>query len=219
MRSSSPARRVRRRPSPLLLLRRRPRLWWAVTLALALAAGALTAGAVERAVAARAAWGTTTTVLVAVRGVAAGEPIGAGDVERQARPAAMVPPTALRELPDRAVAGAAVVEGEVLVRERLAGAGLRGPAARLPSGTRAVAIPAEPGLTPPVEVGDHVDVIVALAAAAAGDGPPGFTLVPRAVVVAVDEHAVTVGVPADDAARVVVALGAGAVTLALVGAG
>jgi hypothetical protein len=82
-------------------------------------------------------------------------------------------------------------------------------------GTRGIAIPVEPGTAPPLSPGDRVDVRVARSAEVAGDGPPGFTLATAAPVVDVGDAAVTVAVRADDAPRVAVALGAGAVTLAL----
>src|SRR3546814_7635655 len=122
------------------------------------------------------------------------------------------------ELPDGQVLRSAVYEGEVLVGERLAPVGVHVLAATLPTGTRAVAIPVEPGLAPPLQVGDVVDVLVALAPESAGSGPPGFVLAPSVLVVDVGEHAVAVAVERDDAPRVAVALGRGAVTLALVGA-
>jgi len=212
-----PARRIpRRRPSLLLTLRRHPRLWWVVTGAIALASALVVASVVAQAEAAREGWGATEDVLVAVGPLEAGDPIYPSDVAVRARPVATLPASALRHLPTDAVAGAPVVEGEVLVAERLAGAGRSPAAVRLPPGTRAVAIPAEAGLTPPLAVGDLVDVLVALAGDEA-ERPPGFTLVDGAAVVAVDDDAVTVAVPRADAPRVAVALGAGAVTLALVG--
>src|SRR3546814_13349083 len=96
------------------------------------------------------------------------------------------------ELPDGQVLRSAVYEGEVLVGERLAPVGVHGLAATLPTGTRAVAIPVEPGLAPPLQVGDVVDVLVALAPESAGSGPPGFVLAPSVLVVDVGAHAVAV---------------------------
>jgi hypothetical protein len=81
-----------------------------------------------------------------------------------------------------------------------------------------VAVPVEPGLAPPLLVGDRVDVMVALAPELAGDGPPGFVVAADALVVAVDDAAVTIAVRASAAPRIGVALGQGAVTLALLGA-
>jgi hypothetical protein len=73
----------------------------------------------------------------------------------------------------------------------------------------------EPGTTPPLAVGDRVDVLVALPAEAADGGPPGFALATDVVVVDVTEAAVTVAVPRAAAPRLAVAFGQGAVTLAL----
>lgn len=209
----------RRRRRPLLVLRRHPRAWWLVAGATALTASLLASSIVTRAEAARRAWGETAAVVIATRDLAPGARLDAGAVSIEERPLATVPASALTALPEDRVAAAAIVAGEVVVAERLAGEGLDGAAALLPPGTRAMAIPADPSITPPVQVGDHVDLVVALAAPAEGAGtPPGFTLVADALVIAAEEAAVTVAVPRDDTARVAVALGAGAVTLALVGA-
>ncbi|MGV3758399.1 MAG: SAF domain-containing protein [Actinomycetota bacterium] len=208
----------RRRLRPLLALRRHPRAWWLVTGAAALTAGLLASSVVGRAEAARQAWGETAEVVVATRDLSPGDRLDAGALAIERRPLATVPGSALTELPEGRVAAAAIVEGEVVVAERLAGEGLDGVPALLPPGTRAVAIPADPSLTPPVDVGDRVDLVVALAALPEGSAsPPGFTLVADALVVAVTESAVSIAVSRDDTSRVAVALGAGSVTLALAG--
>lgn len=209
----------RRRPSAMLALRRRPRLWWALVVVLALGVGAAVSSATSRAEEARQAWGEVTAVVVATEAVDAGAPLTPAALRIEERPVALVPSSALTEVPVDRVAGAPILAGEVVVAERLAGEGLRGAAALLPPGTRAVAVPAERGLTPPVAVGDRVDVVVALGGdeAQRGGAPPGFTLVEAALVVDVSEEAVTIAVPRGDTARVAVALGTGAITLALVG--
>jgi Flp pilus assembly protein CpaB len=166
----------------------------------------------------RAAWGTREQVLVAEHDLEPGAEVRPSDVTLEARPSAMVPKTALDELPTGAVVRARVLAGEVLVAARIAPAGLSGVAAMLPAGTRAVAIPTEAGSTPPLTVGSRVDVLVALPPEAAGDGPPAFAVATDVVVVAIDDAAVTVAVPRDAAPRIAVALGQGAVTLALIGA-
>lgn len=222
MRSKSYPRRVAAdrwpRPRLGLLLRRRPQLWWLLVISVALTAGWLAAGVVARAERTRAGWGATQAVVVIDHARRAGEALGPGDVALVERPRAVVPADALEALPPGAVLRADVFAGEVLVAGRLAPSGLTGVAAMLPAGTRAVAIPTEAGLVPPLAPGDRVDVLVALPAEAAGDGPPGFAVATSALVVAVDEAGVTVAVPRDTAPRVAVALGQGAVTLALVGA-
>ena len=209
---------VRHRFRPGLMLRRQPRLWWMLVLSVALTAGWLASTVVARADRTRLAWGTSQQVLVAERDLAPGDALLAGDVTLMARPQSMVPATALTELPDGAVIRAEVLRGEVVVAERVAPHGLTGVAATLPPGTRAVAIPTEPGLAPPLTVGDHVDILVALAPELAGDGPPGFAVARAALVVAIDDAAITVAVSRATAPRIAVALGQGAVTLALIGA-
>ena len=111
----------------------------------------------------------------------------------------------------------AVYEGEAIRAERLAAHALSAVAARLPAGTRAMAIPMEAGLVPALTIGDRVDVLVAVPAEAAAGGPPGFALAEAALVVDVTEQAVTVALPRDLAPRLAVAFGHGAVSLALVG--
>ena len=206
-----------RHPRVALALRRHPRWRSPVVLALGLLSGGVVMTAVQGAEDARAAWGRSITVLVAAHDLRAGDQLSASSVRREAHPARLVPDGALTQLPEGARLSAPVFGGEVLREERLASAGASVIAARLPSGTRAVAIPVEPGTTPPLEVGDRVEVLVALPLEAAGEGPPGFALATDVPVVAVSDEAVTIAVERDVAPRIAVAFGHGAVTLALVG--
>jgi Flp pilus assembly protein CpaB len=167
----------------------------------------------------RAAWGRSTTVLVAVHDLQPGDPLDASTTRPEARPEPLVADGALRELPDRARVAEAVYAGEVIRAERLAPGETSRVAARLPPGTLAVAIPLDPGRAPPLEAGDRVDVLVAVSPEAAGSGPPGFALAEAALVVDVDDAAATVAVPRDLAPRLAAAFGQGAVTLALVAGG
>jgi Flp pilus assembly protein CpaB len=206
------------RPRIGLLLRRQPRLWWLVVLASAAATGLSVSHVLATAEATRRAWGTTAPVLVVRHDVTAGSTLSAPDVELVDFPAGLAPDDALDELPEGAVTRVDLSAGEPLLPRRLAGHDLSPLAAVLPPGKRAVAIPTEPGTAPPLDAGDRVDVLVVVAAELAGDGPPGFVIATDAMVVAVDEDAVTVAVERDVAPRVAAALGVGAVTLALVGA-
>jgi Flp pilus assembly protein CpaB len=197
-----------------LALRRRPRLRWALAAAAAAVLGLLVAGAVNRAERARAAWGRTQTVLVATHDLAAGLELEAGDTEARTVPVAAAPRGAVTSAPAGRVVRLPVLGGEVLVRGRLAGTGVTGVAALLPHGTRAVAIPTEPGTAPPLRVGQRVDVV---AVAAGSDGAvPGFVLARAAPVVDVREQAASVAVDPDAVPRIAVALAEGAVSLALV---
>jgi pilus assembly protein CpaB len=172
---------------------------------------------VRKAEDAAAAWGESVPVLVATEDLSAGEPLDAGNTRLDHQPAPLVPDGALTGVPDGGRLAEAVYAGDVIREQRLAPTGLSALAARLPSGTRAMAVPVEPGRVPTLVIGDQVDVLVALSVEAAGEGPPGFALATDVVVVDVDDAAVTIAVPVDVAPRLAVAFGAGAVTLALAG--
>jgi Flp pilus assembly protein CpaB len=208
---------VQHRLDVALALRRRPRYRRALVVALAVLCGFAVHGIVQRAEEAAAAWGTSVRVLVAARDLAPGDRLDRANTRVETHPAPLVPDGALASLPPGRRVADAVLAGEVLREEHLAPAGLSRLAARLPSRTRAMAIPAEPGLVPELVVGDRVDVLVALPPEAAGAGPPGFALASNVLVVAVDDAAVTIAVPVDTAPRLAVAFGTGAVTLALSG--
>ena len=212
------------RPMPLprsldlgLALRRRPRLRSALSAAMAVACGLAVFATLERAEGARRAWGDGVPVLVAVGDLAPGTRLDASNTRVALLPQPLVPAGALSDLPRDGRLVEAVYEGETIRSERLAARALSAVAARLPAGTRAMAIPMEAGLVPALTIGDRVDVLVAVPAEAAAGGPPGFALAEAVLVVDVTEQAVTVAVPRDLAPRLAVAFGQGAVSLALVG--
>jgi Flp pilus assembly protein CpaB len=211
-------RRPRGRPGIALALRRRPRLRGAVVAVIAVGSGTAVAAIVQHAEDARSAWGAGVPVLVASEDLAAGDRLRPGNTRVVAHPAPLVPDGALRVRPSGARVTAPVYAGEAIRRERLAPSGTSAVAARLPSGARAMAIPVDPGTTPPLRVGDRVEVVVALPSEDAGRGAPGFSLATDVPVVDVTEAAVTIAVSRDVAPRLAVAFGQGAVTLALLGA-
>ncbi len=216
-RPSAPPRRRRSPALPAVLgrLGRRPVLWWLATLLLSGLTAQLVTGALARAEAAAARYGTTQAVLVTTRAVDAGEVLGAGAAEVRDVPAGFVPPGAagIEALGSRA--SEALHEGEVVHVGRLAPEGLSAVAALLPPGTRGIAVPVDAGALPLV-VGDAVDVLATVAEVTeAGGGPPTATLASRAPVVDVQEAAVTVAVPDDDATRVAYAVTTGIASLAL----
>jgi Flp pilus assembly protein CpaB len=210
-------RKPARRPGVALTLRRRPRLQTALTVTIALLCGLAVAGTVDEAEQARAAWGSSRGVLVAREDLRAGERLDAGNTRVVSHPVSLVPRSALGAVPAEARLTEPVLAGEIVREERLAAPGASPVAARLPSGTRAMAIPVEPGTTPPLGVGDRVEVLVSLPTEAAVGGPPGFVLATDVPVVDVSEAAVSIAVGRDVAPRLAVAFGQGAVTLALVG--
>lgn len=208
---------IRHRAGVALTLRRRPRLRSGLVVAIALLCGAAVAHIVQHAEDVRAAWGRSATVLVATRDLAAGDRLDHRSTRLVMHPTALVPAGALTSLPQDGRVATPVYEGEIVREQRLAPVGASALAARLPPGARAMAIPVEPGITPPVVVGDRVEVLVALPPEAAEGGPPGFALATDVPVIDVTDAAITIAVDRDAAPRVAVAFSQGAVTLALVG--
>ena len=200
---SRPARRARFRPRRLL---RRPIPWWVAAVALTIVTTVTVGRATAEATAERARWGDERTVVVALEDHDPGDRLRA---EVRAMPAAVVPDGALREVPPGATAVTSLAAGEIVLARRVAPDGLSIVAARLPEGTRGVAVPH--GIAPlPVEVGDAVDVLASFESET-------ITVATDALVVDVGEDAVTVAVDEDDAAGVAYAVTAGVVTLALSG--
>lgn len=193
---------------------RRPLPHWGVAVLLALATAALVADVAGGAAEAAARWSPGPPVLVVRAPVAAGATLTAADVERRRLPAAAVPGGALAELPTGAAATIALHPGEVVLRDRVRGTSPV--AARLPAGSRGVALPNDTAL--PLRVGDRVDVLATFEVDAAG-APPTFAVAQDALVVHVGADAVTVAVPGASAPKVAYAVAAGAVTLALGGTG
>jgi SAF domain len=196
--------------------------------ALALATGFTVTSLVGAAGAARDRWGDTRPVVVATRDLEPGEVLEGTDTEIRDLPTAVLGDAVLAEAPAGAVVRHPIVAGEPVVAARLAPTGLVGTAALVPEGERAVAVPTGPAPTPPLVVGDRVDVLAVLPAAPPGPGdrpggagPPGsdpaFALVEQAAVVDVADGVVTVAVPEADAPRVAWAFGHGSVVLALAG--
>lgn len=206
-RSSTPTGRPRRLPR---LPRRIPRSaygWWAACLVLALTSALLVGGTVQRAREAQARYGRTRPVLVATADLSPGDHLDATHAGVRQLPTALAPPGALSALPKGRTITARIGRGEPVLAMRVGDAGKgSGPAALMPSGSRAVAIPVPvPGL--PVEVGSHVDLVAPTGGASviAGDG----------IVLTVAKDAVTVAVDAEDVGAVARALGNGGVVLAL----
>lgn len=199
---------------PGRVLRRRPAPFWLLAVALSLVTATTVARLVSEAEAAAARYGAVRPAVVATRHLPAGTVLAPGDAEVRSVPAAFLPPGALEAPVEGAVLSAAVVEGEPLVGERLAPAGTSPVAALLPPGTRGIAVPTGAGALP-LSAGDVVDVL-ATVEPGLGDEPT-FPVASAATVVDAGEDAVTIAVRVEEAPRVAFALGAGAVTLVLVG--
>ena len=200
----------------LTLSRLRPRRrvpYWLVAGAVALVTAAVVGRLAGDAAAERARWGDARITVVTTAAVPAGERL-TGHVATRRLPTALVPHDALVAVPDGAVAAVDLAPGEVVLPTRLAGAGRSTVAARLPAGTRGVAVPTGNGL--PVALGDHVDVLATFDPKDSA-GEPTVTVAHDALVVAVGKDAVTVAVATAAAPRVAYALATGTVTLVLSG--
>lgn len=228
-RPSGPAPRRRRRRTALQ--------WWAATALAAASTFTAVSQATESAAAARRAWGETATVTVARRLVPAGAVVEPGDIDRRTVPRRLVPRAAVAVDAVGQTARQTLHPGEIVLAARLAPVGLSGVAALLPEGTRALAVPGGAG-TPPLQVGDRVDVLATFDVAPAPEdaghdgigheeagaeatGPvaaPTFAVARAGLVVHRDDETVTVAVTVDEASRVAFALARGTVVLALAGA-
>ena len=131
-------------------------------------------------------------MLVATRDVTVGEPL-AGAVDSREVPTAVVPPSALTDLPSEATATQRLAAGEIIVDVDVANE--RGPLALVPSGWLAIDVPHtdDPLDTarPLFEVGDSVVVLA-----------DGSIIADDAIVVDVASDGLAVAVPRDVAARV-----------------
>lgn len=205
---------MRPSPSRFPILRPPPLRLVAVAL-LAVVVGLGVHRTTSEASAAAARLGETTVVAVARQAVAAGEEIGAGDVELVSRPIAHLPDGAVTVDPVGRTVRSAVHTGEVLVEDRLAGSERAGAGALVPAGWRALAVPVIEAPVP-VAPGDVVDVVASFDPSLV-ERDPSIVVATDAVVVDVADDAVTVAVPRSRLTHVAFALANGVVTLALIG--
>lgn len=181
-------------PRIRLLLARRPWIYWTFVALIAATGAAVVGGAVRGVNAQRGEWGTARTVWVASGDVAAGDVI---DAESRSYPLAMVPHSAIDQLPAASVARHRLGDGEIIVSSDIT---VDGPVALIPEGWLAVPVAnAPPGYRP----GDEVSLLA--------DG----VAVTDGVVVSADEAAIMVAVPAADAAAVGAAALSGSLIIAL----
>ena len=202
-------------------LRRSPFLFWLVAVALALVSGLTVTRLVGQAAARAARLGGLVEVPVTTRPVDAGEVLGSGDVTLRSLPADALPDGTPVESPAGRVVVVPLLTGEVVVAAKVAPEGLRGVAALVPAGWRALAVPVEQGGLA-LRTGHVVDVLATFDVASdpaapqqADAGPPTFPVATGAKVVDVGTDSVTVAVIEEQAPRVAFALARGTVTLAL----
>ena len=206
---------------PDLRLRRLTRsasVFWVAVAALAALTALTAARLVGQAEASAARYGSLRPVVVATRPVAMGAVLRAGDVAVRSVPASFLPERhlgAASEAVGRTVV-VALFPGVPVVRDQLAPDGLRGVAALLPPGTRAVAVPGG-AASAPVQAGDVVDVLATFDPSGPTAGDPTVTVAAGALVVDVGDDATTVAVGPEEAKRVAFTVAHGVVTLAVAG--
>jgi pilus assembly protein CpaB len=197
-------------------LARSPLVYWVAVALLAVVTGGVVSRLVGEARASAARYGSLRTALVATRSVELGAVLRDADVAPRRVPAAFLPAgwvAAPQEAVGRTVV-APVFAGEPLLRWHLAPVGLKGVAALLPPGTRAVGVPTG-SATPPVRKGDTVDLLASLDDKSASSGEPTFPVADGALVVDTGSESATVAVTPEEAERVAFAVTHGSVTLAV----
>ncbi|MDE0652544.1 MAG: SAF domain-containing protein [bacterium] len=219
MPTPSPERRRAESPtwrrSPLYRWLRHPLVYWSAVALLVVASVAAATRQSDRQRDFEAAYGELRQVPVAAGLIRPGEPLDAGSVQWEARPAAAVPPGTAGDLADGAVAAAAIYPGEVVHTERVAGLG-GGLSSRLAPDVAAVSVPTTYGV-PPVRPGDSVSLVAVFDSFATDSAPVAQTVAHHATVLDLDEEAVTVAIRASELEATVSALVWGAVTVVAVG--
>lgn len=206
---------MRRPPPARFPLIRWPSSRTVLTAALACLAAIVVFRITSQAAATSDALGERVEVWVADEAVPAGSSLSRDEVSAQEWPVAFVPDGPVTDDPVGRTTRTDIAAGEVLIRNRIAGEDGTGPAALIPDGWRAVAVPTFDA-APPVQPGQLVDVVVSIEGAE-GPGTPGV-LVENAVVIDVsDTNVVSVAVPARAAPTVASATILGVVTLTMVG--
>lgn len=201
-------------------LPRRALPWYLAAVLLTVLTAGFVHGALQRAAAAEAGYGTTRPVVVATAVVEVGRPIDPAVAEVRALPRALVPDGALDEVPVGRRALVALSAGEVVLAHRVSGSSAAGPGGLLEPGQRAVPVPvAVPGL--PLAPGDRIDLVAggAPGGGVVGDLPVGPTgpdvVATDARVLVAGDETVVVAVEAVTAAEVAAALTTGPLVPAL----
>lgn len=189
---------------------RRPVVWWAIVAVAALVTGWSVNREYSRAVDAQLAWGSPVRVVVATGDIDVGDPIS-GRTELQAWPSALVPPEALLAVGESDVARVRLISGELVLAERVSSGPAGGLVDLLPEGTVALAVPVDTS-TPPVSIGDHVDLHATFDRAG-----ESVRVAKEAVVVDLGSDAITVAIDDDEVPATASALAVANVTIALTG--
>ena len=191
----------------LYRLRRHPLAFWSTVAVVALAASSAAARLGPPAPAA-----PTVRLPVASHPIAAGTVLGRADLRWRRWPVRWLPSAPVAEEPAGRTAMVDLMAGEPLLAARLSGLGGLGLGALVPSGERALAVPA--GKAVPLRRGDRVDVLATFDAEPT-EGDPTGAVATGALVLDAGADTVTVAVPVELAPKVAFAVAKGTVTLAL----
>lgn len=195
---------------------RSPFVFWLVAVVLAVLTGMVVSRIAAQARLLSARYGPLVPVVVAARSVELGTELAAADLTVSQVPASFRPDTALAD-EGQALAKVVLVpleKGQVVMAAHLAPEGLRGIAALLPPGARAVAVPGG-GVSVPLRRGDLVDVIATFDPDLTGGGDPTFAVAAGALVLDVGAEATTLAVAPEEAKAIAFSVANGSLTLAL----
>lgn len=199
------------------VLRRSSLAWWGAALLLGYVTASLVSSNLADASRAADKWGSERRVWVVQRPVPAGAVLLVGDARLERWPKGVIPKGALdgSTSPLGEATRVALLPGEVVATERLAGRGAHGLAALITAGHRAIAVRNDESM-PTVRAGDRVDIIATFDVED-GSTEPSIAVASNAEVLTVSPRTITVAVTSREAPRVAFALARAAVTLSLRG--
>jgi Flp pilus assembly protein CpaB len=166
---------------------------------------------------ARARWGSTGLVAVALEDLEAGSELGPDVVALRHHPEGLLPDGAVREVPEGRRLAMSVTRGEVILSSRLARLGAGSTAALLPEGSAAITVPL--GSAPaPLSLDDLVDVLAPAGAVPTWEDGVTVDVVARgARVIALRDGHATLVIDRAEVERTAAAVLEGTLTVALTG--
>lgn len=191
---------------------RHPVVYWTLVGTLAATAALAVDERLDGVADARAAWGTSRSVLVAVRDIESGASVDSRSVVSRVLPVAALADDTLDAVPAGAVALHRIVAGEVVLGHHVAPG--TGAAGRLPEGMSGILVPtSSAGL--PLTLGDVVDVVAIDDPLGAQAGGGGSVLAADGLVIGTTDNALVIAVDDTEAAGAAAAAASGRAVLVL----